>query len=79
MNTILQMHQPASYRLRLQGRIAVDWADWLADPAVRVDGAEAGTVTVVTGTVCDQAALFGLLSFVRDLGVPLISVEFILE
>jgi hypothetical protein len=27
--------------------------------------------------VRDQAALFGLLSFVRDLGVPLVSVEFL--
>ena len=30
--------------------------------------------TLVTGPVLDQAALFGLLRKVRDLGMPLISV-----
>lgn len=34
-------------------------------------------VTVLTGTVHDQAGLFGLLSFVRDRGAPLISVSFL--
>jgi hypothetical protein len=77
MNTTLHLHQPARYCLRLQGRVAADWADWLSDPVVQVDGAGAGSITVVTGTVRDQAALFGLLSFVRDLGVPLIAIEFI--
>ncbi len=76
-NAILHLHQPARYRLRLQGRVATDWTDWLSDPVVRVDGAGAGSITVVTGTVRDQAALFGLLSFVRDLGVPLIAAELI--
>jgi hypothetical protein len=33
-------------------------------------------MTVITGTVKDQAALFGLLSFIRDLGVALISVNY---
>jgi hypothetical protein len=77
MNAILHLHQPGRYRLRLQGRVAVDWTDWLSDPVVTVDGAGAGSITAVTGTVRDQAALFGLLSFARDLGVPLIAVELI--
>jgi hypothetical protein len=39
---------------------------------------ENGTgVTELTGTVPDQSALFGLLCHIRDLGLPLISVEFI--
>jgi hypothetical protein len=32
-------------------------------------------VTVFTGPVADQAALYGLISRMRDLGLPLISVE----
>lgn len=32
-------------------------------------------VTALTGPVRDQAALYGLLSRIRDLGVPLISVQ----
>ena len=69
----LRLDQPACYRLRLQGRIAVAWDDWLQQADVqRVDGQ-----TVVTGVVRDQVALFGLLSFVRDLGAALIAVELI--
>jgi hypothetical protein len=32
-------------------------------------------VTLITGLVVDQAALHGLLRKVRDLGVPLLSVN----
>jgi hypothetical protein len=35
------------------------------------------SMTELTGTVADQSALFGLLCHIRDLGLPLISVEFI--
>lgn len=69
----LTRDQAATYRLRLQGRISADLSDWLTDIAVTHEGDQ----MIVTGQVCDQSALFGLLSFVRDLGVPLLSVEFI--
>ena len=71
--TTLTLDQPAAYRIRLQGRISADLSDWLTDAAVTFENGQ----TVVTGRVCDQTALFGLLSFVRDLGVPLLSVEFL--
>lgn len=32
-------------------------------------------VTALVGPVLDQAALYGLLSYIRDLGAPLISVQ----
>lgn len=69
----LTLDQSATYRLCLQGRVSADWHDWLTDAAVIFEGNQ----TVVIGVVRDQAALFGLLSFVRDLGVPLVSVEFL--
>jgi hypothetical protein len=65
--------QPVRYNLRLQGRLNADWADWLQEAEVTFDGSQ----TILTGTVRDQAALFGLLSFVRDLGAPLLSVEYL--
>ena len=69
----LSPDQPACYRLRLQGRLSADWADWLQDAHARLEGAQ----TVLTGTVRDQAGLFGLLGYVRDLGVVLLSVEYL--
>lgn len=69
----LTLDQPAPYRLRLQGRVSALWHDWLKDPVAAFEGEQ----TVVTGTVRDQAGLFGLISFVRDLGLPLVSVEYV--
>jgi hypothetical protein len=77
LNEILSPDLPAHYRLRLQGRVNASWSDWLADTEVHFDVINSAILTVVTGTVRDQSALFGLLSFVRDLGVLLISVEVI--
>jgi hypothetical protein len=74
MNTqTLFLDQPARYHLCLQGRVHADWTDWLPDAHVIIEADQ----TVLTGTVRDQAALFGLLSFIRDLGAPLRLVEFI--
>jgi hypothetical protein len=74
MNTKpLSLDQPARYRLRLQGHINADWTDWLTEAAATFEGDQ----TVLTGTARDQAAVFGLLSFVRDLGTPLLLVEYL--
>jgi hypothetical protein len=74
MNTRpLSPDQPARYRLRLQGCLNADWSDWLLKTDITFDGDQ----TILTGTVRDQAALFGLLSFVRDLGAPLLLVEYL--
>jgi hypothetical protein len=69
----LSPDQLARYRLRLQGRLSVDWSDWLPDASITFSGDH----TIIIGTVHDQAALFGLLSFVRNLGAPLLLVEFL--
>lgn len=74
MNTKpLSSDQPAHYRLRLQGRLSVNWADWLPDAVTTFDSNQ----TIITGTVRDQPGLFGLLSFIRNLGAPLLLVEYL--
>lgn len=71
--TTLTLDRPAAYRLRLQGRVSANWSDWLTDNAVLFEDDQ----TVICGVVRDQAGLFGLISFVRDLGLPLVSVEYL--
>jgi hypothetical protein len=73
----LSSHEPARYRLQLQGRLFADWSDWMTEFEVVCEGDGQLAITAITGTVRDQAGLFGLLSFVRDLGAPLIAVEWI--
>jgi hypothetical protein len=75
----IQLTQPARYQVRLQGQVSADWSDWLSDLVVAAEGNSLAAVTTLTGTVKDQAALFGLLSFIRDLGVPLISIVYLPE
>ncbi|MEZ4865597.1 MAG: hypothetical protein R3C14_30075 [Caldilineaceae bacterium] len=59
------------YQIRLQGHLGQQWAAWFEDLTITRE--ESG-VTVLTGPVADQAALYGLLRKVRDVGMPLLSV-----
>ncbi len=61
----------AVYRLRVAARLDERWSSWFEGFAV-TPGPE-GT-TCLTGAVADQAALHGVLTKVRDLGITLISV-----
>jgi hypothetical protein len=63
--------ETAVYQLRIQGHLGAQWTDWfLGLTIVREDNGD----TLLTGPVVDQAALYGLLSKVRDLGTPLLYV-----
>ena len=64
--------EPDWYEVRLEGRLDDRWSTWFDGMTVAVDAAG---VTVVRGHVVDQAALHGLLARLRDIGLPLISVE----
>ncbi len=77
MNTLPTLTQPATYRIRIAGRARNGWADYLSNLRESVQEAGGSAVTELVGTVTDQAALFGLLCHIRDLGLPLVSIEFI--
>lgn len=63
---------PPFYQIRIKGHLGAAWADWFAGLTVTL--AEDGD-TLLTGPVVDQAALHGLLRKIRDLGMPLVSVN----
>jgi hypothetical protein len=65
---------PGRYEIRLKGHLDTRWAAWFDGLPVTRDGD--GT-TVIGGPVSDQAALHGLLQKTRDLGLPLISVNYV--
>ena len=64
-------HEPGQYEIRLKGHLDTRWADQFA--GLSFTHASDGT-TILAGPVVDQAALYGLLRKVRDLGLPLLSV-----
>ena len=59
------------YEIRVKGILDGRWTAWFEDLQVASDGDE----TVICGPVADQAALHGVLTKVRDLGLFLISVR----
>jgi hypothetical protein len=59
------------YEIRVKGTLDGRWTAWFEDLHVSSDGDE----TVISGPVADQAALHGLLTKVRDLGLFLILVR----
>ncbi|WP_328475250.1 hypothetical protein OHA21_18230 [Actinoplanes sp. NBC_00393] len=63
---------PARYRIRIRGHVDPVWSTWF--DRLTVTPAEDGT-SELTGPLADQAALFGLLARLRDLGATLLLVE----
>ena len=74
-NHRLTLDAAATYEIRLQGSLDASWSDYMGGASVRVQRQPDGSpITVVTGEFQDQAALAGALSFLYDLGMPLLSV-----
>jgi hypothetical protein len=65
---------PGRYEIRLKGHLDARWSAWFDGLTVTHDSD--GT-TIIHGPVADQAALHGLLQKTRDLGLPLISVNYV--
>jgi hypothetical protein len=63
---------PNTYEIRVKGHLAQDWSEWLE--GMRITHTSEGE-TVLEGPVRDQAALFGVLIKVRDLGLILMAVN----
>ena len=65
-------HEPGLYAIRIKGHLDDRWAVWFGGLTITL---EDNGDTLLTGPVVDQAALHGLLKKVRDLGMPLLSVN----
>ena len=71
-NSKTSSSQPMVYQIRIKGHLGQQWMDWFEGMTITLE--ENGD-TLLTGPVVDQAALYGLLKKVRDLGLPLVSVS----
>ena len=60
------------FQIKVRGHLDLKWQGWLDNLSIEhvPDGC-----THLVGPVADQAALHGLLNKIRDLGLPLISVN----
>jgi len=64
--------QPTLFCIRIEGHLGDEWGEWFE--GLTISREEDGQ-TLLVGPVVDQAALHGLLKRVRDLGMPLLSVN----
>ena len=64
------------YEIRIKGHLDESWADWFDGMTV---SHEANGETLLTGPLPDQSALHGVLNWLRDLSVQLISVNTVEE
>ena len=60
------------YEIRVGGELDPHWSCWFDGLRVRTDRPDE---TIIVGPLTDQAALYGLLAKVRDLGLPLLAVR----
>jgi hypothetical protein len=66
-----ELSQPLIYEIKIEGHLGTQWTDWFGGLTIALQN---NGDTLLTGSVADQAALYGLLKKVRDLGMPLVSV-----
>ena len=69
---MLKRREMQQIEVRVKGRIDERWSEWFDGLTItHTDQDE----TVLMGPVVDQAALYGLVAKLRDLGLPLLAVN----
>jgi len=64
--------RPALYEIRVKGKLDARWSHWFASLQIIP---QPNGETLLTGPIRDQAALYGAISRMRDLGLVLLSVH----
>ena len=76
----LKFEAPASYRIRVQGHLDDSWTDRLGGMVItRAFTQDSQPMTILTGSLLDQAALSGVMNALYGLHLTVFSVELIDE
>jgi hypothetical protein len=63
---------PKIFQIKIKGHLGQQWAGWFDGLTIALE--EDGN-TLLSGPIADQSALHGILKKIRDLGMPLLSVN----
>ncbi len=64
---------PTIYQINVRGKLKESWSAWFDGMTISLRTERDGSpITSIIGPVVDQTALHGLLSKIRDLGLPLL-------
>jgi hypothetical protein len=69
------MNAPAIYRLRVQGRVPLDWSARMMGMNITTSGDDCAAQSTLVGRLPDQAALSGILHDLYEKQYPVLSVE----
>jgi len=59
-------------KIRVKGRLDEHWSEWFDGFEISYHGEDE---TVLSGPIRDQAAMYGILNKLRDLGLGLVSLQ----
>jgi hypothetical protein len=71
-STAEDQNKSGFYEIRIKGHLDQRWAAWFEGMTLTPEN---NGETLIAGPVIDQAALYGLLKIIRDLGLSLVSVR----
>jgi hypothetical protein len=72
---VIPFDRPATYQIKVQGRIDSNWSDRMAGMQIRITPEQTNPpITILEGEVSDQAALLGVLNSLYELHLPIVSV-----
>jgi len=64
------------YEIKVKGHIEARWSDWFEGMKITAGFEDDnGPITTFTGAIRDQTALHGILAKIRDINMPLLSVN----
>jgi hypothetical protein len=67
-----EFDKPCWYQFKVKGHLDESWSEWFEDLTINHGDDD---TTELSGKVADQAALYGLLIKMRDLGLTLIAIN----
>lgn len=74
--TTVNFSGEGKYEIRVKGHIDDGWSHWFEEMRISMEYDEDNLpITVFTGVIQDQAALHGVIARIRDIHMPLISVN----
>jgi hypothetical protein len=69
------MDKPAQYEIQVEGMLSSRWAEWFPNLTMTNLEEKGSLVTILTGSIPDQAAMLGMLQTIHNLGLLVLSVR----
>ena len=66
------LNKHTHYDIKIQGQLDTSWRTWFDDLDIRLT---AEGLTLLSGAIVDQSALYGVLKKINNLGLALVSVN----